>query len=239
MMRILKKVSAIVCGMGMMVGLASCGGSSITDDATVYVQGMLDSAYLGQTSQEYIDVVEGMTEADAQAERDNNLEVEADYMLSFLAVEMPTDAVYQRARDLVAEIYSHAQYSVKPAEKLNSGDLAVEVTVSPIEIMHLITDDQLIQMWEDVKQQAGVTDEDLMAMDDAEYQVIDEQFAMAMLDHLESLIPEITYGQDQVIMLQMKEEDGYYSLVDSGIQKLDEVMIDYYGSYMPEVGETF
>ncbi len=32
-------------------------------------------------------------------------------------------------------------------------------------------------------------------------------------------------------MLQMKESDGYYSLVDSGMQKLDEVMIDYYGSY--------
>ena len=219
------------------VGLVSCG-SSITDDATVYVQGMLDSAYLGETSQEYIDVVEGMTEADAQEERDYNLEVEADYMLSFLAVEMPTDAVSERAREVIAEIYSHAQYTVKPAEKLSSGDLAVEVTVSPIEIIPLVTDEQLMQMWEDVKQQAGVTDEDLMLMGDEEYQAIDEQYAMAMLDHLESLIPEITYGEDQVIMLQMKEEDGYYSLVDSGIQKLDEVMIDYNGSYMQQADAT-
>ena len=55
---------------------------------------------------------------------------------------------------------------------------------------------------------------------------------MALLDELERLIPEITYGEDQVIMLQMKEdEDGYYSLVESGLQKVDEVMIDYYGSY--------
>ena len=95
-----------------------------------------------------------------------------------------------------------------------------------------------MQMWEDVKQQAGVTDEDLMMMSDEEYQAIDEQYAMAMLNHLESLIPEITYGEDQVIMLQMKEEDGYYSLVDSGIQKLDEVMIDYNGSYMQQADAT-
>ena len=61
---------------------------------------------------------------------------------------------------------------------------------------------------------------------------------MSMLNHLESLIPEITYGEDQVIMLQMKEEDGYYSLVDSGIQKLDEVMIDYNGSYMQQADAT-
>ena len=236
-MSFLKKISAVFCGMCMMVGLVSCG-SSITDDATVYVQGMLDSAYLGETSQEYIDVVEGMTEADAQEERDYNLEVEADYMLSFLAVEMPTDAVSERAREVIAEIYSHAQYTVKPAEKLSSGDLAVEVTVSPIEVMPVVTDVQLMQMWEDVKQQAGVTDEDLMMMSDEEYQAIDEQYAMAMLNHLESLIPEITYGEDQVIMLQMKEEDGYYSLVDSGIQKLDEVMIDYNGSYMQQADAT-
>ena len=31
---------------------------------------------------------------------------------------------------------------------------------------------------------------------------------------------------------QLKEEDGYYSLVDSGLQKLDEIMIDYYGAYV-------
>ncbi len=236
-MRLLKKFFTAFCCMCMAVGLVSCS-SSITDDATVYVQGLLDSAYLGKTSQEYIDVVEGMTEADAQEERDTNLEVEADYMLSFLAVEMPTDVVNEWAREVVAEIYSYAKYSVKPAEKLSSGDLAVEVTVSPIEIIPLVTDDQLMQMWEDVKQQAGVTDEDLMMMSDEEYQAIDEQYAMALLDHLESLIPEITYGEDQIIMLQMKEEDGYYSLVDSGMQKLDEVMIDYNGSYMQQVNET-
>ena len=68
-------------------------------------------------------------------------------------------------------------------------------------------------------------------MSDEEYQVLDEQYANALLDQLEALIPQLTYGQDQVIMLQMKESDGYYSLVDSGMQKLDEVMIDYYGSY--------
>lgn len=82
-----------------------------------------------------------------------------------------------------------------------------------------------------MKQASGASDEAIAAMSDEEYQVLDEQYANALLDQLEALIPQITYGQDQVIMLQMKEEDGYYSLVDSGMQKLDEVMIDYYGSY--------
>ena len=43
---------------------------------------------------------------------------------------------------------------------------------------------------------------------------------------------QLSYGEDQIIMLQMKkDDDGYYSLVESGMQKLDEVMIDYSGSY--------
>ena len=117
------------------------------------------------------------------------------------------------------------------AEQLSSGDLAVEVTVSPIEIIPLLTEDQMAAAWTSVKQASGASDEAIAAMSDEEYQVLDEQYANALLDQLEALIPQLTYGQDQVIMLQMKEEDGYYSLVDSGMQKLDEVMIDYYGAY--------
>ena len=44
-----------------------------------------------------------------------------------------------RAVELVKEIYTHAQYTVNPAEKLQSGDFAVEVVVSPIELFHLLT----------------------------------------------------------------------------------------------------
>ena len=122
-------------------------------------------------------------------------------------------------------------YTVADAEQLSSGDIAVEVTVSPIEIIPLLTEDQMAAAWTSVKQASGASDEAIAAMSDEEYQVLDEQYANALLDQLETLIPQLTYGQDQVIMLQMKEEDGYYSLVDSGMQKLDEVMIDYYGAY--------
>ena len=106
--------------------------------------------------------------------------------------------------------------------------MAVEVTVSPIEIMPQITETFMQETWYAVQDEYGITTEEQL---DAQYQELDEAYANALLDQLESLIPQITYGADQVIMLQMKEEDGYYSLVESGMQKLDEVMIDYYGAY--------
>ena len=221
-----KKLCAALLMAAALLGLTAC--QSITDDATVFVQGELDATYLGQFDQDYIDVVEDMTEEDAQEKYDYNIEAEAQYFLSYLAVEMPTDAVTQRAQELVAEIYSNAQYTVAQAEQLKSGDIAVEVTVSPIEIMPLITTEFMQETWYSVLDSNGVTTQEQL---DEQFQAMDEAYAMALMDEVERVMPELTYGTDQVIMLQMKEEDGYYSLVDSGMQKLDEVMIDYYGAY--------
>ena len=134
----------------------------------------------------------------------------------------------QRAQELVDEIYSHAQYTVADAEQLSGGDIVVEVTISPIEIMPQLTSEFLQETWDTVLSENGIASQEQL---DAQYQALDEQYANVLLDQLESLIPQLTYGQDQVVMLQMKEEDGYYSLVDSGLQKLDEIMIDYYGAY--------
>ena len=143
-------------------------------------------------------------------------------------MDRPTDAVIQRAQELVDEIYSHAQYTVADAEQLSGGDIVVEVTISPIEIMPQITGEFLQETWDAVLSENGIATQEQL---DAQFQAMDEQYANVLLDQLESLIPQLTYGQDQVVMLQLKEEDGYYSLVDSGLQKLDEIMIDYYGAY--------
>ncbi|MGO5021683.1 hypothetical protein ACTQ4E_01155 [Lawsonibacter sp. LCP25S3_G6] len=225
-----KRVLAVAGAAVMLAALAAC--HSVAKDATVFIQGELDATYLGKINEEYLNVVEDMTQADAQAKYDYNLQAEGEYLLSYLGVELPTDAVYQRAEEIVGEIYSHAKYTVADAELLKSGDIAAEVTISPIEIMPLIPEEFYAETWQKVKQQAGVSDDQVAMMSDEEYQVLDEQYAMALLDKLEGLIGQITYGTDQTILLQMKEdEEGYYSLVESGMQKLDEVMIDYTGAY--------
>lgn len=225
-----KKLVAIAVATMALVGLTSC--QDLAKDATVYVQGELDAVYLGKVNQEYLDVVEGMTEEDAKEKYEHNLEAEAQILLQYLGVEMPTDEVNQRAQNVVAEIYSHAKYTVADAEKLKSGDIASEVTVSPIEILHLITQDTADEVLTNVVEQAGLSNEQLANLSDADYQKLDEMYAMGLLDKLESLMPQLSYGTDQVVMLQMKKDDnGYYSLMESGIQKVDEVMIDYSGTY--------
>ena len=56
-MRYWKRAGALLAAGALLLGLTACG-SSITDDATVYVQGLLDANYKGEISQDYIDVVE-------------------------------------------------------------------------------------------------------------------------------------------------------------------------------------
>ncbi len=229
-MRGWKRALAAAGAAAMLVVLAAC--QNVAKDATVYIQGELDATYLGTINEGYLDVVEDMTQADAQAKYEYNLQAEGEYLLSYLGVELPTDGVYQRAQELVGEIYSHAKYTVADAQLLKSGDIAAEVTVSPIEIMTLIPEEFYAQTWENVKQQAGVSDDQVAVMSDEEYQQLDEQYAMALLDELEGLMGQLTYGTDQTILLQMKQdEEGYYTLVETGMQQLDEMIIDYTGAY--------
>ncbi len=234
-MRKWRRTLAAVMAAAVLAALSGC--QSTTKDATIYVKGELDATYLGTYDKDYIDVVKDMTEADAKEKYENNVEWEAeilvDYLMNALLVESPTDAVYDRAEEVVAKIYSNAKYTVADAEKLKSGDIAVEVTISPIEVIPNLTADFAEEAWYSVLEDNGITTEEQMsALSDEEYETLDEQFALALLDELDSLAGKVEYGEDQVVMLQMKKDsDGYYSLVESGWQKLDEIMIDYYGSY--------
>lgn len=48
-MRYWKRAGALLAAGALLLGLTACG-SSITDDATVYVQGLLDANYRGRSA---------------------------------------------------------------------------------------------------------------------------------------------------------------------------------------------
>ena len=220
-----KRLAAGAAAACLLVTLTACGGGITEKDAEVYVKGHLDAAYLGTHTKEYIDLVEDMTEDDIDEMHQNNITWEAEILLEdFFQVEYPTDEMTQRAKELIEKIYSKSKYTVGTGSKTKDGDFVVEVTVSPIEVMSLLTEDDFSSALEESGFNAAETEEAAAAADAV--------YGMLMLDKLEELMPQLTYGEDQIIMLQLKaDEDGYYTLVDSGIQKLDEVMIDYYGTY--------
>ena len=223
--KLLKRMVAGALSLCLLGALTACGGGLTEKDAETYIKGHLDAYYLGTYAQEYIELVEDMTEDDAKEMHRDNVEWEAEYLLQeFMEVDYPTDEMAQRAEELIEEVYSKAQYKVGSGSKTKDGDFVVEVAVSPIEVMSLLTEDDFSSALEESGFNAAETEEAAAAADAV--------YGMLMLDKLEELMPQLTYGEDQISMLQLKaDEDGYYTLVDSGIQKLDEVMIDYYGTY--------
>lgn len=231
-MRKMKNVCALALAGCMVLALAACSGGVSRKDASTYVKGELDACYLGIYDQAYIDLVEDMTEADAQEKHDYYVSAEAPLLLEYLAIDYPDDAVTAKAEDVISQIYAKAKYTVSEADKTKAGDFTVEVTVSPIEIFAQLDTQVASDNWNQALADAGVTtQEQLEALSEEEYAAIDAAYGMAMLEAVEELIPELTYGKDQIVMMQLKLEDDIYSLVDTGMLALDQMMIDYNGYY--------
>lgn len=220
---------ALACTLALT--LTACGGLSEAD-VTTYVQGELDCTYKGQYSPEYLDLVEGMTQETAQQQYEDNAQAEAQRLLSYLEVYYPNDQVNEQAAQLVKDIYAKAKYTVGDGNRLQGGDFAVEVTLSPIELFHLIPDETYGQVWTQVCEDNGTTPDLASTLSEEEYQALDQEYAMRMMGKVEEVLPQLTYGQDQPVMLQLKLEGDSYSLVSSGWQTLDDMVIDYTGDYM-------
>ena len=128
-----KRMCAALAAAALLAGLTACQSGSVTDNANTYVQGLLDASYLGEISTDYLKVTEYAGREAAEADYESYMAQEAEDLLSYLIVSKPTQAVTQRAQEVIRAIYSHAQYTVAPAEELESGDVTVDVTIPPLE----------------------------------------------------------------------------------------------------------
>ncbi len=221
-----KRVLAAGLAGCLLAGLTACGGGGLTEkDAETYVKGHLDAAYLGVYDKAYIDLVEDMTEDDARELHENNVADETEYyLLDFLEIDYPTDEIVERAEEVMEKIYAKSKYTVGTGSKTKDGDFVVEVTVSPLDLYNLLTDDDYF----DALDQAGFDE----AETEEEYEAVDAIYGPLILDLLEERLDSVTYGKDQIIMLQLKKDsEGYYSLVDTGMQNVDQVILDYGGYY--------
>lgn len=223
-----RRALAAALALCLMGALAGCGGGLSEKDAETYVKGHLDAAYLGVYDKAYIDLVDDMTEADAKEMHESNVSDETElYLLGFLEIDYPTDEIMKQAERVMEKLYAKSKYTVGTGSKTKDGDFVVEVTVSPLDLYNLLEDDDYSDAWDSV---AGDMDYDTVTKE--EYAAVDAAYAALMLDLLEKRLDDITYGKDQIVMLQLKKDsDGYYNLVEAGMQKVDEVMIDYSGAY--------
>lgn len=230
-MKFFHRMAALLLAGVMALGLAACGGIT-SDDAEAYIQGLLDASYLGQYNQEYLDLADITEEESRTEDYEWNTAAEAEILRKYLAIQS-TDAAVQQSVDLVKEIYSHSRYSVTGASKLEDGSYAVTVSIQPMDILiRYQNQTDVNEIWMTVLAEHGVMDQaTLDAMSDEEYMALEDIYAAAVLDGIQALVPEMGYGPEQSVVLQLQLEGDTYTLVDTDWQHLDGMIIDYTGQY--------
>lgn len=230
-MKFFHRMAALLLAGVMALGLAACGGIT-SDDAEAYIQGLLDASCLGQYNQEYLDLADITEEESRTEDYEWNTAAEAEILREYLAIQS-TDAAVQQSVDLVKEIYSHSRYSVTGASKLEDGSYAVTVSIQPMDILiRYQNQTDVNEIWMTVLAEHGVMDQaTLDAMSDEEYMALEDIYAAAVLDGIQALVPEMGYGPEQSVVLQLQLEGDTYTLVDTDWQHLDGMIIDYTGQY--------
>ena len=230
-MKFFHRITALLLAGVMALGLAAC--SSVTpEDAETYIQGLLDASYLGQYDPEYLELADITEEEAREEDYEWNTAAEAEILREYLAIQS-TDASIQKSVDLSKEIYSHSKYSVTGASKLEDGSYAVTVSIQPMDILiRYQNQTDVNEIWMTVLAEHGVMDQAALdAMSDEEYMALEDIYAAAVLDGIQALVPEMGYGPEQSVVLQLQLEGDTYTLVGTDWQHLDSMMIDYSGQY--------
>lgn len=224
MKSIAKKLLLVGAAVALTASLAGCDalGDNMIKDSQTYVQGMLDKFYKGQYNQEYLELID-LTEEEAAEEYESWVQAEADYFSTYFSIDYPSDEYTERAKDLYRELYALAKYTVKGASKLDSGAYAVEVEVEPMNIMQLVTEDDMNIFWDEASGGKNSSD-----MTEEEYMAADALYADKILEAVKAQIPNMGYDPAESFVFQLKEDtDGYYALVENDLYTFDSYIIRY------------
>ena len=233
-MKYFKKLAAAGLVLAMTLALTACGGGGVNSmDATALVKGNLDEIYLGIFDPKFLEDVNS-TENEAEQIYLDGLEAEASYFFSYYSFgdsyTYVSDEQMQAAIDLYKEIYAKSKYTVQPATKQSDGTFAVKVVFEPVDIHVQVSDmledffNEFLTQYEDVDTE-GMTDDEYDAwMAETVYPA----FNQAILDLVESKVPDIGYGEENSTVIQVvQDKDGAYTMDQTGFDTFDMLLVTY------------
>lgn len=240
-MRRLKKVAAALI-LTVVLALTGCvrdSGNELTaEKAETLVRNNLELIYRGTCSEEFLEEV-GYNEETAQASYENNMEVEANYILYYYrtvtyghssgnSYTLLSSEHRQAAIDLCKEIYAKVRYTVGSATEQEDGSFAVSVRYSPLDLHELVDKEwtefetAFVKRYDDVN-----TGE----MDDSEYNKwLEEEvfpaYNQAVLDLLRSKLADAGYGEQATATLKVtKDDDGSYAIDFTSFDAFDRLLV--------------
>ncbi|MEQ2443008.1 hypothetical protein [Pseudoflavonifractor intestinihominis] len=231
-MKKLRKLTLLTLALSLVLCLTACGllGGGVTkQDAVDYVKAQMDVIYKGEY-QEYLKLVTDSSEEECQQAYDDKMLNEAQYLMSSLGIEYPTDELTARFAEAYRQIFAKADYTVQEASRMDDGSYSVKVTVRPIDII-----DQLNDAYPAFSEtfEAKYADVDIDSMTDEAYSdwyvnTYDADYGQGLADLLESLIPSLGYMDETSILVQVQpDEEGYYYLSEDDFTNLDWLVVYY------------
>ena len=241
-----KRISALSLAAFLALSLAACGAPRerglTTDDATQCVQVEMDTTYKGQFAG-FVEFYSNVTTQDAKDQYNDNIEGEAAYFLALIGMPDPEDQSLvvepsamqiHKAETIYKDIYAKSDYTVLSASKPDDGTFSVKVTIRPMDILTLVSDN-MEDYFADFTAKFDKVDTD--SMSDEEFvtwyrTVYVPEYYDTMLGLLESQVPDIGYTDEKSIVIQVQQaEDGSLYISVDDLRNLDDLIIDYSGNY--------
>jgi hypothetical protein len=210
----------------LLMAAATCvtlltGCSSIS--AKVLVQGNLDTIYLNQYDEDYINLVNSTAE-ELGKEYEEGIGVEVEYFAEYFDIDLSLcgDSYRTEIDNMLRRIYMFSKYEVG-SESKNGETYLVEVTIYPIDIISKIMDEDAEDFTE--KWQSRVENGEF---DNSTEEEVEQTWAREIIDMVDARINSIGYLDPQTISVQVTKDDDDYYRIDSGdFDRIDSLIIQY------------
>ena len=202
---------------------AGCTKEPEIDFANIYVQGVLDTIYLGQQSKDFLDITKIGTLSQLGEEYENGMKAEADYFSYYFNLEDGAEAFEEELIDMYKAIYQHAKYEVRASSKIDA-TYYVDVVVSPIDVIYKVVEEDLASYIEDFE--ASAEDGEFDELTEEEYNNL---YTSGIIELVQENLQSVGYYEDQTITVEVVEnsEDGLYYIHGNGLAEIDEIIIKY------------
>ena len=206
-----------------MAAFAGCGSGSQKDFAAVYVQGILDTLYLGQYNSDFLALTDYESEDQLAREYENGILAETDYFAYYFNVSTLSEKTRADLQELYKEIYSFSKYKVNPSTGAE-GSYDVDVVISPIDVIQKVTQEDLPDYLESLRE--SFEDGAFEDLTEVEYE---DAYALGIIALIKDRMTDIGYLEDQTLTVHVVKdaEDGLYYVQDDGLAQIDEHIIKY------------
>lgn len=231
----MKKHHLLALSLLLLLGLTACDSSISTMDAAQCVQVELDATYKGQFD-EFVDFYNNVTREDARTQYQSNTSGEAYNVMMALGLEdfegetvEPSELQLHRATELYEDIYAKSDYTVVSSSKQSDGTFAVKVTVRPMDIFQLFSEN-IDEGFADFYAKYDAVDTDSMTDEEFQTWYLDAfvpDYYDTLLDVLEAQLPDIGYLDEKSIVVQVIVDDAGLYITQEDWYNLDALIIDY------------